>query len=249
MGAQLTAQYNPQAVSQISLTTSSKYYNIEFQNALFALMKQHQLTVRGIINTTDDEDYKYEMDIGFDEEVLVGHTERTDGQQLFTSDIDAKRCSVSGKYSRCYRGDITIRAGNSGPGRKGSFDISYGTGTAKLDIRVPENIELKFDHTHTGRLRDEDFNSKTTIEGRSFRANNRRAFSYTGAVDKEDGKWNNLNLQSTLVDKNGQKAVDSNIRMKQQVLNKLTGQYQRKIDVNLERKGKSATFAKNPLIV
>ncbi|CAF0806671.1 unnamed protein product [Adineta ricciae] len=237
LGAQLTAQYNPQAVSQISFTTSSKYYNTEFQNALFALMKQHQLTVRGVINTTDDEDYKYEMDIGFDEEVLVGHTERTDGQQLFTSDIDAKRCSASGKYSRCYRGDITVRAGNSGPGRKGSFDISYGTGTAKLDIRVPENIELKFDHTHTGRLREEDFSSKTTIEGRSFRANNRRSFSYTGAVDKEDGRWNNLNLQSTLVDKNGQKAVDSNIRMKQQVLNKLTGQYQRKIDVNLERKG------------
>lgn len=249
MGAQITAQYNPKAVSQISLTTSSKYYNTEFQNALYALMKEHQLTVRGVINTTDDEDYKYEMDVGFDEEVLVGHTERTDGQQLITSDIDAKRCAVSGKYARCYRGDITIRAGNSGPGRKGSFDISYGTGTAKLDIRVPENIELKFDHTHTGRLREEDFSSKTTIEGRSFRANNRRSFSYTGAVDKEDGKWNNLNLQGALVDKNGQKAVDTNIRMKQQVLNKLTGQYQRKIDVNLERKGKNTTIVKNPLIV
>ncbi|UJR15532.1 hypothetical protein I4U23_002471 [Adineta vaga] len=239
LGAQLTAQYNPQSVSQVSLTASSKYYGAEFQNALYALLKQHQVTVRGVINTTDNEDYKYEMDIGFDDNSLTGHTERTDGQQLITSDIDAKQCAASGKYSRCYRGDITIRAGNSGAGRKGSFDVSYGLGTAKLDVRVPDNIELKFDHTHTGRLRDEDFSSKTTIEGKSYRANNRGSFSYSGSVEKEDGKWNNVQLQSTLVDKNGQKSLASNIRMNQQVLNKLTGQSQRKIDVTYERKGQS----------
>ncbi|CAF1692008.1 unnamed protein product, partial [Adineta ricciae] len=127
--------------------------------------------------------------------------ERTDGQQTVVSDIDAKKCTPTGKYSRCYKGDITIRTNNNAAGRKGTFDASFGQGTAKLDVKVPEQIELKFDHTHTGRIRDEDFSSKTTIEGKSLRPDNKASFSYSGSVDKEDGKWNNVQVKSSVSDK------------------------------------------------
>ncbi|CAF1233028.1 unnamed protein product [Adineta steineri] len=235
----LTAKYNTQSISQISVSTSSKYYDQEFQNSLYALFKQHQVTIRGILNTTTNEDYKYEMDIGFDDDTLTGHTERTDGQQTIVSDIDAKKCSATGKYYRCYKGDITIRTGSSGAGQKGTFDVSYGRGAAKLDVKVPNNLEIKVDHIHTGRLRDEDFSSKTTIEGKSLRANNRGALSYSGTVEKEDGKWNTVQLQSSLSDKTGQKLIGSDIRMNSKIINKLSGQYQRKIVFNYERKGQS----------
>ena len=251
----LTAQYNPSAISQVSLSTSSKYYSQESQNSLYALFKDHQVTVRGIINTTDNDDYKYEMDIGFDPELLTGHTERTDGQQVTTSDIEAKKCSPTGQYRRCYRGDITIKTGTSGVGRKGTFDVTWGRGTAKLDVRVADQIELKFDHTHTGRLRDDDFNSKTTIDGKLLQSTNRGAFSYSGSVVKEDGKWNTVQLKSSLNDKRtGQKALATDISLVQKISNKLTGQFQRDIKVNLEHKGQSvinwssdsASCANNP---
>ncbi|CAF4909766.1 unnamed protein product, partial [Rotaria socialis] len=76
--------------------------------------------------------------------------------------------------------------------KKGSFDASWGSGTAKLEVKVPEQVEMKFDHTHTGRVRDDDFSSKTIIEGKSLRADNKGAFSYSGAVEKDDGKWNSV---------------------------------------------------------
>ncbi len=240
LSALLTAQYNPASISQVSLSTSSKYYSQEFQNSLYVLFKEHQVTVRGLINTTDNEDYKYEMDIGFDQDLLIGHTERTDGKQITASDIDAKKCSPTGKYNRCYRGDITIRTGNSGVGRKGTFDVNWGRGTAKLDVRVPDQIELKFDHAHTGHLRDDDFNSKTNIDGKLLQLNNRGAFSYSGSVVKEDGKWNNVQLRSSLIDKKtGQKSLATDISLNQKLTNKLTGQFQQDIKVNLEYKGQS----------
>ncbi|CAF4793283.1 unnamed protein product, partial [Rotaria socialis] len=77
----LTAQYHPGSISQISASASTKIYDREFQNSFYALIKQHQVVIRGILNTTDNQDYKYEMDIGFDDDLLTGHTERTDGQQ------------------------------------------------------------------------------------------------------------------------------------------------------------------------
>lgn len=235
----LTAQYDPQLTSQLSASTSSKYYGQEIQNSIFALFKQHQVTVRGILNTTEHNDYRYEMDIGFDDDALIGHTERTDGQQLVVSDIDAKKCAATGKFYRCYKGDIAVRAGNSGAGRKGSFDISWGRGSAKLDVKVPDQIELKFDHTHTGRVRDEDFSSKTSIDAKSLRADNRGSFTYAGSIDKEDGKWNKAQLRSSLVDpKTGQKAFGSDISLDQKVTDKRSGDVQRKISVNLEHRGK-----------
>ncbi|CAF4724012.1 unnamed protein product, partial [Rotaria socialis] len=97
---------------------------------------------------TDNQDYKYEMDIGFDDDLLTGHTERTDGQQIVASDISASKCSPTGKYNRCYKGDITVQTGSSGALKKGSFDASWGSGTAKLEVKVPEQVEMKFDHTH-----------------------------------------------------------------------------------------------------
>jgi hypothetical protein len=180
------------------------------------------------------------MDIGFDDNLLTGHTERTDGQQTIVSDIDAKKCTPTGQYYRCYKGDITIRASNNAVGKKGTFDVNWGRGTAKLDVKVPEQIELKFDHTHTGRIRDEDFSSKTMIEGKSLRADNKGSFSYSGSVEKEDGKWNNVQVKSSSTDmKTGQKSLATDIKLNQKITNKLSGQFQRKIDINLERKGKS----------
>ena len=202
------------------------------------------------MNTTNNEDYKYEMDIGFDDDFLTGHTERTDGQQTIISDIDAKKCTPTGQYYRCYKGDITIRTGNSGAGKKGTFDVSFGRGTAKLDVKVPEQIELKFDHTHTGRIRDEDFSSKTMIEGKSLRSDNKGSFSYSGSVDKEDGNWNNVQVRSSLSDrKTGQKLLATDVRLNQKITNKLSGQFQRKIDVNLERSGKTKTKRKKYIIL
>jgi hypothetical protein len=234
----LTAQYNPKLASIISASTSVKYYEQEMQNSLFALFKQHQVTVRGILNTTSYNDYKYEMDIGFDDDRLTGHTERTDEQQTTVSDIDARKCSPMGKYNRCYRGDITIRTGSTGAGNKGTFDINWGRGTAKLDIRVPNQMELKFDHTHTGRVRDIDFNSKTMIDAKSLRSDSKGAFSYAGSVDKDDGKWNNIQVQSSLVNpKTGEKSYASNIQLNQKVIDKRTGNFQRKIDINVQGKG------------
>ena len=236
--ALLTAQYNTQSASQISLTSSAKFYNQEFQNALYALFKQHQATIRGVLNTTTNKDYKYEMDIGYDEDALIGHTERNDGQQVTVSDIDAKKCGATGQYYRCYKGDITIRAGSSGAGRKGTFDLSWGRGAAKLDVKVPEQIELKFDHTHKGRIRDEDFSSKTTIDGKSLQATNKGAFKYSGAIEKEDGQWNKLEVKSALSDsQTGQKMLGTDINVNQKIKNKLTGEFERKITMNYERQG------------
>jgi hypothetical protein len=180
------------------------------------------------------------MDIGFDDDLLTGHTERTDGQQTTTSDIDAKKCSAMGKFSRCYRGDITIQTGQSGVGGKGSFDVSWGRGNAKLDVRVPNQIEIRFNHSHTGYLRAEDFNSQTNIEGRSLRSDNRGSFSYSGSAEKEDGKWNDIDLKTSMTDmKTGQKALATSIHLNNKITNKLSGQFKRKIDVNLEHKGKN----------
>ncbi|CAF1498906.1 unnamed protein product [Rotaria sp. Silwood1] len=234
----VTAAYDPQLMSQVSASTSTKFYDKEFQSSFYALLKQHQVIIRGILNTTDNQDYRYEMDIGFDDNLLTGHTERTDGQQTTVSDIDAKTCTPTGQYNRCYKGDITVQVGNSGVGKKGTFDVSWGRGTAKLDIKVPEQVELRFDHTHSGRIRDEDFSSKTTIEGKSLRSDNKGSFSYSGSVEKDDGRWNNIQVQTSATDmKTGQKSLASNVRLNQKITDKLSGQFQRKIGVTLERQG------------
>ena len=237
--ALLTAQYNPQLISQISLTSSAKFYTDEVQNSAYALFKQHQVIVRGIFNGSNDQDYRYDMDIGFDNDLLIGHSERTDGKQTTTSDIDAKPCSPTGKYVRCYKGDITVRQGAGGAPRKGSFDINWGRGTAKLDVKVPDQVEIKFDHTHSGRVRDEDFSSKTTIDAKSLRAESKGAFNYAGTVEKVDGSWNTVQVRSSMLDaKTGEKSMTSDVRVSQKVLDKRSGDVSRKINVNVERKGK-----------
>lgn len=235
----LTAQYNTAGISQISASTSAKFYDRDSQHSMYALVKQHQIIVRGILNTTENQDYRYEMDIGFDDNALTGHSERTDGQQTVVSDIDAKKCTPTGQYKRCYKGDIAVRAGSSGAVKKGTFDASWGTGTAQFNVRIPEQVELKFDHTHNGRIRDDDFNSKTTIDAKSLRADNKGSYSYAGSIGKEDGRWNNLQMQSTLYDmKTGQKSFASSMRFNQKITNKLTGEFQRKVDATLEGSGK-----------
>ncbi|CAF4706148.1 unnamed protein product, partial [Rotaria sp. Silwood2] len=179
----LTAQYNPRSISQINVLTSSIYYEQEFQNSLYALFKQHQVTVRGIFNTSDNEDYKYEMNIGFDDNLLTEHTKRTDGKQTIIFDIDAKKCSPTGKYYRSYKSDITIRTDNTG-----------------------NQLEIKFDQTHPSRLRDDDFSSKTLIDGKSLRSDNKRSSSYSGSVVKDDGKRNEVHIRESAGDKQtGQK--------------------------------------------
>ncbi|CAF0940658.1 unnamed protein product [Rotaria sordida] len=239
----ITAQYNPQLISQISTTVSSKYYDQEFQHAFHALIKQHQVIVRGILNTTTNKDYRYEMDIGFDNDLLTGHMERTDGQETVISDVDAQKCGPIGKYNRCYKGDITVRTGTSTSGNKGTFDISWGRDMAKLNVKVPNHIELKFDHTHTGRIRDEDFNSKTNFEGKLLQSDKRGSFSYSGSVEKEDGRWNDVQMQTSLTDmKTGEKSLATNVRLNQKITDKLSGKFQRNMNINLERKG-------NPVIV
>ncbi|CAF4150125.1 unnamed protein product, partial [Rotaria sordida] len=146
LSTSLTAQYNPQSIKS------------KFQNSLYTLFKQHQVTVRSIFNTSGNEYYKYEMDIGFNDNLRTGHTERTNGKQTIISDINAKICSP--------------------------------TGTAKLDVKVLDQLEIKFDHTHLGRLRDDDFRSKTLIDGNLLRSDNKRSSSYSGSVVKDDGNIN-----------------------------------------------------------
>jgi len=234
----LTGQYHQQDISQISLSTSSKYYDQQFQNSIYALKKNHQLIVRGILNTTDDEDIQYELDIGFDDNLLTGHTERTSGQQTVTSDIEAKQCSPTGNYKNCYRGDITVRSAANAGARKGSFDVSWGLGVAKLAVNVPNAIDIQFDHQHTGRLRDDDFQSTTNINGKLLQNDNRAGFTYSGSVEKENGQWKDVSFQSSATDKRtGQKSFSTDISMNQKVTDKLTGKRQRKIQVNFERKG------------
>lgn len=180
------------------------------------------------------------MDIGFDSDLLTGHTERTDGKQTTVSDIDAKKCSATGKFNRCYRGDITIRTGSSGAGRKGTFNVNWGQNTAKLEVRVPDQIEIKFDHTHTGHLRDEDFSSQTNIEGKLLQSDNRGAFNYSGSVEKEDGKWNNVHIKSSVTDrKTGQKSLGTDISMKQSIKDKRSGAFHRKVTASFEQKGQT----------
>ncbi|CAF1547905.1 unnamed protein product, partial [Rotaria sordida] len=38
------------------------------------------------------------------------------------SHIDAKKCTATGKYHRCYKDDITVRTGTSSSENKGTFD-------------------------------------------------------------------------------------------------------------------------------
>ncbi|CAF4585559.1 unnamed protein product, partial [Rotaria socialis] len=234
----LTAQYNPRLVSQVSATISTNFYGKEFQNSLYALFKQHQVIVRGLLNTTDNQDYTYEMDIGLDNDSLTGHTERTDGLETTMSDIDTKKCTATGKYYRCYKGDITVRTGTSSSESKGTFDVSWGRDAGKLDIKVPNHVELSIDHSHTGRVRDADFSSKTNIEGKILKPNKRGAFNFSSSVDKEDGKWNDVQIQTSLNDmKTGQKSGATDIRFNQKITDKRSGQFQRKFNVNVERKG------------
>ncbi|CAF4922128.1 unnamed protein product, partial [Rotaria socialis] len=234
----LTAQYNPRLVSQVSATISTKFYGKEFQNSLYALFKQHQIIVRGLLNTADNQNYTYEMDVGLDNDSLTGHTERTDGQETTMSDIDTKKCTATGKYYRCYKGDITVRTGTSSSESKGTFDISWGRDAAKLDIKVPNHVELSFDHSHTGRVRDANFSSKTNIEGKILQPNKRGAFNYLSSIEKEDGKWNDIQIQTSLNDmKTGQKSGATDIRFNQKITDKRSGQFQRKFNVNVERQG------------
>lgn len=236
----LTAQYDPQLTSQISASAIGKYYEQEVQNSIFALFKQHQVIVRGIMNASSYSDYRYEMDIGFDDDLLTGHTERTDGQQEIVSDITAKKCAATGKYYRCYKGDIVIRSGGSGAGNKGSFDLSWGKGTAKLDVNVANQLSLSFDHTHTGRVRDEDFSSQTDINAKSLRSDNKGAFSYSGAIDKDNGKWKSVRAKSSLSEpKSGQQTIATDFNFAQKLVDRRVGNVQRTITLNVERRGQT----------
>ena len=238
MDVLLTAKYDATLASQISATTSGNYYGQSIQSSAFALFKQHQAIIRGVVNTSEYSDYHYEMDIGFDDDLLTGHTERSDGQQTIVSDIEARKCAATGKYNRCYKGDITVRSGNNAAGQKGSFGISWGKGTAKLDVRVPDQLELKFDHSHTGRVRDEDFSSSTSIDAKSLRSDRKGAYSYTGSVEKENGRWNKVQARSSLTDpKTGQKSIDVDLGLNQNVNDRRTGDVQRTINVKVDRKG------------
>ncbi|CAF5033471.1 unnamed protein product, partial [Rotaria socialis] len=70
------------------------------------------------------------------------------------------------------------------------------------------------------------------------RADNKGAFSYSGAVEKDDGKWNSVQVETSLSDmKTGQKSFVSNIGFTQKVTNKLAGEFQRNIDVKVQRQG------------
>ena len=234
----LTVQYNPSSISQISASTIIKFYNRKFQNSLYALVKQHQITLRGILNTTREHNYKYDMDIGFDDDLLTGHTERTNGQQITVSDIDAKKCQPIASHYRCYKGNITVRASNSGTGQKGTFHVMWSRRAVNLDVNVPEQLKIKFDHTHSGRIRDDNFESKTRIEGRSLRSDNRGVFLYSGSATKQNGKWNDLRLVSSLSEmKTGQKSLETEMRLKQKITDKRLGQFHRKIEINLKKKG------------
>ncbi|CAM4792685.1 unnamed protein product [Rotaria magnacalcarata] len=234
----LTAQYNPQSVSQASVTASTKFYGKECQSSLYALFKQHQVIVRGLLHTADNQNYTYEMDVGLDNDSLTGHTERTNGQETTIADIDTKKCTATGKYHRCYKGDITVRTGTSSSENKGTFDVSWGRDTAKLDIKVSNHVELSFDHSHTGRVRDADFSSKTKIEGKILQPNKRGAFNLSSSIEKDDGKWNDVQIQTTSNDmKTGQKSCVADIRFNQKITDKRSGQFQRKFNVNVERQG------------
>lgn len=234
----LNGQYNPQLVSHISSTISSKFRGKDFQLSLSALFKQHQIIVRSILNRTEDENFRYEVDLGFDTDLLTGHSERNDGQKVIVSDINAPKCTAAGKYNRCYKGDITIRVGTNRTENKGTFDFSWGRDSTKLDVKVSNHIELLFDHTHTGCLWDTDFSSKTTIKTKTLQSSEQIAFSYSCSLDKEDGKWNDFQLQTSLTDvKSGRKAFSTDARFNQKITDKRSGQFQRKINVNAESFG------------
>ncbi|CAF2512153.1 unnamed protein product [Rotaria sp. Silwood2] len=108
------------------------------------------------------------------------------------SDIDAKKCSPTGKYYRSYKGDITIRTGNTSSGRKDTSDVNWSCGTAKLDVKVLDQLEIKFDQTHPCRLCDDDFSSKTLINEKLLRSDNKRSSSYSGSIITDDGKRNEV---------------------------------------------------------
>ena len=239
LGVLLTAQYDAQLASQISASASGKFYDKEIQNGVFALFKQHQATIRGITNTTNYGDFRYEMDIGYDDNLLTGHTERTDGQEEVVSDITAKKCAATGKYYRCYKGDIVIRSGSNSAGNKGTFDLSWGKGSAKLDLNVPNQLSLSFDHTHSGRVRDEDFSSTTNINAKSLRADKKGAYTYSGHIDKENGKWKTVQAKSSLSDpKTGQPSLATDLSFVQAAGDRRSGNVKRTIKLNVERKGK-----------
>lgn len=240
MAAHLTAQYNPLMASQVSLTANTKYYGSETHNSIYALFKQHQVTVRGVLNTSEYKDYRYEMDIGFDSEGLIGHTERSDGEKVVISDIDAKKCTAASKYARCYKGDIVLRTDGDNRDSRGSFDVSWGSGAAKLDVQVQNAIEIRFDHAHAGRVRDLDFNSKTNIDVK-LQSGRQGSFRYSGAVDKQDGKWNAIQLDGSATDpRTGKKALATKLNMVNKA-DRRSGSEQRTLDFSYER-GKTHKF-------
>ena len=117
-----------------------------------------------------------------------------------------------------------------------TFDISWGRDVAKLDIKVPNHVELSFDHSHTRRVREAEFSSKTNTKGKTLQPNKRGAFNYSSSIEKEDGKWNDIQIQTSLNDmKTGQKSGATDIRFNQKITDKRSGQFQRKFNVNVER--------------
>ncbi|CAF5159997.1 unnamed protein product, partial [Rotaria magnacalcarata] len=82
-----------------------------------------------------------------------------------------KKCTATGKCYRCYKGDITVQTCTSSSESKDTFD-----------------------HSHTGRVRDADFSSRKNIEGKILRPNKRGAFNSSSSTDKEDGKWNDVQI-------------------------------------------------------
>ncbi|CAF3781239.1 unnamed protein product [Rotaria socialis] len=139
----LTAQYNPQSISQVSATISTKFYGKEFQNSLYALFKQHQGIVRFFLNTTDNQDYAYEMDIGLDTDLLTEHTKRTNEQETAMSDIDTKKCTATGTFDNLHTGrvrgaDFSSKTNIEGkilqPNKRGAYNYSSSIEKEGVDL-------------------------------------------------------------------------------------------------------------------
>ncbi|CAF3706017.1 unnamed protein product [Rotaria socialis] len=139
----LNAQYNPQSISQVSAIISTKFYGKEFQNSLYALFKQHQGIVRFFLNTTDNQDYAYEMDIGLDTDLLTEHTKRTNEQETAMSDIDTKKCTATGTFDNLHTGrvrgaDFSSKTNIEGkilqPNKRGAYNYSSSIEKEGVDL-------------------------------------------------------------------------------------------------------------------
>ncbi|CAF0906246.1 unnamed protein product [Didymodactylos carnosus] len=240
--ALISAQYSPFDTSQLVTKINGRYFGQIFEKSLNILVKQHEISVKGefkMPNNTNRSFFRYNIGTTYNDNKLIAHIERTDIQQTIVANITTKTCAGERKDSRkCYSGDVVVKSTIDQQGKIGTFDINWIKSSLKWNMNVPDLITMKFDHSHTGKWRADDFTFKTIIDVNMLRADDRKHFHYIGSAIKDDGTWNMISHKTHVSDKNTtEKLINFKFDFKSDIIDKRAGDEQTTLNFDLERNG------------